>query len=466
MFTRRSVLTAPLALVVAQSCATPTVSAHPGARTRYGVNAPEARPHLDALARAIRKMKSPSAQPLLSWDKQREIHSGHWRHHWTWRFLPWHRTQLACFEAIVRRLSGFEAYAQPYWDPNDHKTLPDFFFDETSPFYLDGRADGLKGLDFTAEFARLVAAGEYKYATLGSFDFLGLAGQADEPGAIDAGIHGLVHVMIGGEMGDPATATLDPVFWFHHCNVDRMWATWQDQNDAYNAGKYPAEFLAESFDGIFALPSGETFKGGAAAVVDHRTVFAYDKLYSAPIVAVESGAPPPPPRGETAPPTAPSRLEFIGAATTTLASLAPGSATATSAARLSVPVPAAVRPVSAMRRRVEINRAVATVMIRGEAGREVALRVSLVEPGYVGTPPAGDPRVGELVSLFGAFHHMDMAHFAVNLTRQFRAAFAHGAQEDVQIIVELVRFQPASSTEVTIETVALDVTASTYGVPR
>lgn len=40
-------------------------------------------------------------------------------------------------------------------------------------------------------------------------------------------IHGLVHVLIGGDMVSVARAAYDPVFWFHHCNVDRLMAMFQ-----------------------------------------------------------------------------------------------------------------------------------------------------------------------------------------------------------------------------------------------
>ncbi|HEX9935701.1 MAG TPA: tyrosinase family protein, partial [Longimicrobium sp.] len=38
--------------------------------------------------------------------------------------------------------------------------------------------------------------------------------------------HNRVHSNIGGWMGDPNTAAQDPVFWAHHCNVDRLWEGW------------------------------------------------------------------------------------------------------------------------------------------------------------------------------------------------------------------------------------------------
>ena len=39
-------------------------------------------------------------------------------------------------------------------------------------------------------------------------------------------LHNRVHVWIGGDMG-PGTAPNDPVFFLHHCNIDRLWAQWQ-----------------------------------------------------------------------------------------------------------------------------------------------------------------------------------------------------------------------------------------------
>ena len=43
------------------------------------------------------------------------------------------------------------------------------------------------------------------------------------------GIHDQVHVDVGGNghMSDPAVAAFDPIFWFHHCQVDRLLNLWQ-----------------------------------------------------------------------------------------------------------------------------------------------------------------------------------------------------------------------------------------------
>ncbi|KAL8787253.1 MAG: hypothetical protein Q9195_007863 [Heterodermia aff. obscurata] len=41
--------------------------------------------------------------------------------------------------------------------------------------------------------------------------------------------HNTYHWIIGGtgQMGDPTIAAFDPVFWIHHCNIDRYFAIWQ-----------------------------------------------------------------------------------------------------------------------------------------------------------------------------------------------------------------------------------------------
>ena len=38
--------------------------------------------------------------------------------------------------------------------------------------------------------------------------------------------HGDVHVGVGGWMGSVPTAAQDPIFWLHHCNIDRLWNRW------------------------------------------------------------------------------------------------------------------------------------------------------------------------------------------------------------------------------------------------
>jgi tyrosinase len=42
---------------------------------------------------------------------------------------------------------------------------------------------------------------------------------------------------MGGLMGDPSTAGLDPIFWLHHANIDRLWNRWADDSDNVPPGQ-------------------------------------------------------------------------------------------------------------------------------------------------------------------------------------------------------------------------------------
>ena len=48
-------------------------------------------------------------------------------------------------------------------------------------------------------------------------------------GPLEQTPHGAVHVAVGGSGGFMSafdTAALDPIFWLHHCNLDRLWERW------------------------------------------------------------------------------------------------------------------------------------------------------------------------------------------------------------------------------------------------
>jgi hypothetical protein len=46
-------------------------------------------------------------------------------------------------------------------------------------------------------------------------------------------MHNRVHVWVGGNMG-PGTSPNDPIFFLHHCNVDRFWTLWQFRHPGQN----------------------------------------------------------------------------------------------------------------------------------------------------------------------------------------------------------------------------------------
>jgi tyrosinase len=47
-------------------------------------------------------------------------------------------------------------------------------------------------------------------------------------GLIHSNLHGFIHTWVGFQMGATSTAAEDPIFYMHHCNVDRLWHLWMD----------------------------------------------------------------------------------------------------------------------------------------------------------------------------------------------------------------------------------------------
>lgn len=66
----------------------------------------------------------------------------------------------------------------------------------------------------------------WRTASTGSFRNRLEGWLASGPGESSSQLHNRVHIWVGGDMG-PGTSPNDPVFFLHHCNVDRIWAQWQ-----------------------------------------------------------------------------------------------------------------------------------------------------------------------------------------------------------------------------------------------
>jgi tyrosinase len=65
-------------------------------------------------------------------------------------------------------------------------------------------------------------------------------------GALEGTPHNIVHGTIGGNMGT-FMSPLDPIFWLHHCNVDRLWMEW-NKSFANPANDYWQNFdFADNF---------------------------------------------------------------------------------------------------------------------------------------------------------------------------------------------------------------------------
>jgi tyrosinase len=171
--------------------------------------------------------------------------------HGSWFFLSWHRGYLYTFEAIVaakvKELTGDE-WSLPYWnylnsaDPNA-RNVPDAFVQEKlpngkpNPLARYPRRPNLKKLAPGPLDAFSLSSMEENDFVVGNDGSIGFGGGitgdfvqfARWTGDLESNPHNTVHRLVGGNAGfmaDPRLAGLDPLFWLHHCNIDRMWEAW------------------------------------------------------------------------------------------------------------------------------------------------------------------------------------------------------------------------------------------------
>ncbi|MCX5043206.1 tyrosinase family protein [Aldersonia sp. NBC_00410] len=169
--------------------------------------------------------------------------------HQGWYFLPWHRMYLYWFEDIVRTIvAGLDGvddqtraeWALPYWDYGgaaETRAIPPTFLAATLP---DGTPNPLRVPRQLDVGDRLDGTDVDTGAALRSDRFAGIGGFggartghnhfAEDPdaraGTLEMTPHNTVHSTVGGLLGQFETAGLDPLFWLHHANIDRLWEVW------------------------------------------------------------------------------------------------------------------------------------------------------------------------------------------------------------------------------------------------
>ncbi len=198
----------------------------------------------------------------------RNIQTQFWQNcqHGTWFFLPWHRMYLGFFEQIVRaavvQLGGPSDWTLPYWNYSDAsnpnaRALPPCFLQPTLPdgspnplYVIQGinipRAAGVEAGDPSAipdsdvDLSGCLNETFFAPDTDTTSGDLGFGGPATGPNhdaqvfgqnSVESLPHNAIHVDVGGDtvngwMINPDTAALDPIFWLHHANIDRLWSVW------------------------------------------------------------------------------------------------------------------------------------------------------------------------------------------------------------------------------------------------
>jgi tyrosinase len=260
---------------------------------------------LTSYKRAVGEMlKLPKSDPR-NWYRQALVHIADCPHG-NWWFLPWHRGYLARFEAICGELIGDSTFRLPYWDYTESPSIPTAFWDTgldptKAPFDQDkavlfdeltsaasaqwdvfspeaisdlarkgiANANGLVasasdhwGWGSGPRRPRLTApmldptAGSmvsktYLARVIATRSFTSFASSPAEhhsndstKGLLESGPHDNVHGATGGFMG-AFMSPVDPIFWLHHANLDRLWDIWSRRKAFLDSTGLPTSSSAE-----------------------------------------------------------------------------------------------------------------------------------------------------------------------------------------------------------------------------
>jgi hypothetical protein len=239
-----------------------------------------------AFANAVIQIRQKPSQRGLAnrYDDYVRIHTDAMNVPFSWghggpAFTAWHRVLLAKFEGELRQVD--DTIRIPYWDWTVDRTA-------TSPPWFNDLLGGDGGpTNPPGSESGEVTTGPFRHSA-GNWDITtGDPGTNDDPldrpylargfgrranapalptvqaqnsaldedfysqfvDELEVPLHNLVHRWVNGQMLNRASP-MDPVFWLHHCNIDRLWGLWM-------RGRPDAErYTAAPGDPVFHQPTG------------------------------------------------------------------------------------------------------------------------------------------------------------------------------------------------------------------
>jgi tyrosinase len=183
-------------------------------------------------------------------------------------FHAWHRYASFELEQEMQRINPH--ITLPYWDWTVNRLATDALWDNSF----------IGGFNARWSLGRVLGGGVVlptaaDVATVQSLTSFwgpgGLAGSGYSQQVENARpVHNPPHNWVGGVMAG-GESPRDPIFWFHHNNVDRLWQLWEDQEPAVKS-THTRTTMAR-YDGTFVRPDGAVLPAvDPDAIVDSRSL--------------------------------------------------------------------------------------------------------------------------------------------------------------------------------------------------
>jgi hypothetical protein len=147
------------------------------------------------------------------------------------QFLTWHRMFLWFFERVLQEAAGAPSLRLPYWDYEADAHLPAAYRETTyvneqgqtvpNPLRVSARQPGLNSGSSSLSSSVTSTAKAMKKDRYNPFNI-----------QLQANPHDTVHCAIvtggciNGLMGSVPASALDPIFYAHHTNIDRLYECW------------------------------------------------------------------------------------------------------------------------------------------------------------------------------------------------------------------------------------------------
>lgn len=327
-----------------------TTAATTGAlRVRKNVVSAAAASDLASLRRGVAAMKQlyrNDPRDPRGWALQAFIHgncnSFTSCQHRNWYFPPWHRSFIFYFEALIQFFASDPNFALPYWDWSRTHSVPASFFGSGNPLDDDlslrtspaptncpNAPTAGRGVTPTTQFTQPELDAFVGLRRINEIqsnpDYATYGGANPGTGALEGTPHNFVHRWVGGAKGSNMVQTfspMDPIFWMHHCNIDRLYSNWLSRgfapplndpawrdrsfNDFYDSNKnrvgsqYTCGMTVDSrvmgyvYDTLAAMPMALTVQRRTSGNAEVKASVAASKAVAkAGVLSFVTDAPPP-----------------------------------------------------------------------------------------------------------------------------------------------------------------------------